>query len=47
MVIQYFNSVHKRVSYSEYLDIVNKLEEKSKSEIRFKRKNDMFDLSDY
>lgn len=46
MIIQYFNSVHKRVSYSEYLDIVNKLEEASKSEIRFKRKNDMFDLSD-
>jgi DNA-binding TFAR19-related protein (PDSD5 family) len=46
MIIQYFNRVHKRVSYLEYLDIVNKLEEASRSEIRFKRKNDMFDLSD-
>ncbi|EEQ82399.1 hypothetical protein NCER_100884 [Vairimorpha ceranae BRL01] len=47
MILEYYNTEHKRISYCEYLNIINKLEELTyKSEIRFKRKNDMFDLSD-
>ncbi|WUR02318.1 uncharacterized protein VNE69_01256 [Vairimorpha necatrix] len=47
MILQYFNTERRRLSYNEYLIIVNKLEElTSTTEIRFKRKNTMFDLSD-
>lgn len=47
LIIQHFHSTRNRISYEEYLCIVNKLEDKSKkSEIHYKRRNNCFDLSD-
>lgn len=47
LLIQHFHSTRNRISYNEYLCIVNKLEDKNKkNEIQFKRRNNCFDLSD-
>lgn len=47
MLLSYFSSVNRKIYFEEYLQILDKMEEKSRNnEIRFKRKNNLFDLDE-